>query len=106
MPPDPLPWPDWPTLTLDRLQVVSAIIQDVHAEVAELFDPDAGDGAWDRGCRAYSRRCHRIIAATNHYPWLTIPAGSGSGLEFTFAIGGVPIKSYRGEPYDVPARYL
>src|SRR5688572_17049314 len=102
---EPLPWSGYPSLTTDCLQIIGGLIRDEHALVASLFDADAGDTVWDRGCRAYSRRCNAIRRALPDYNWLTVPSGNGGGLEFTFAIRGIPIKTFCGDADAVPPRY-
>jgi hypothetical protein len=93
------PWEVNPALTLDRLRVITDIIVRVRREVAESTDYEEGDGffgLWAPGSRVHARLAHHIkrTATSRLYPWLTIV---NQGLQFTFAIDGVPVRIYRGE---------
>lgn len=99
------PWVAYPSLAVDRLSVIAAILRQVRHEAVALHDPDAGDSAWSLGCRIYSRTCFELQAAASRYDWLTIVPES-EPLSFTFAIGSVPFKFYRGSAEDPPSRLL
>jgi hypothetical protein len=69
-----------------------------------LHDPDEGDGAWSLGCRAYERIGFAIRKANITYNWLkTLP--EKSALAFSFAIGNVPFRFYRGNAEEPPFHY-
>lgn len=91
-------------LTPERLGIVAQLIRDARSSCVELFDPDNGDTPWDFGCRAYSRSCHRIKAVSVFYDWLEVVEDAGT--KFSFAIDGVPLRFYRGEPDEPPERTL
>lgn len=99
------PWAAYPSVSVDRLSVVAAIFRRVWHEAVQLHDPEAGDTTWSLGCRVYSRICHELRQAAAKHDWLTIVPESDN-LAFTFAIGAVPFKFYRGSPEDPPSRFL
>jgi hypothetical protein len=98
------PWQKYPDLTRDRLSVIATIIRDVRHSCVILHDPDEGDGPWGLGCRAYERICFAIRRATLLYNWLQI-IPEKSSLAFSFAIGNVPFRFYRGDPDEPPFHY-
>src|SRR6266702_4537286 len=99
------PWVAYPPLSVDRLSVVAAILRQVRHDAVALHEPEAGDSPWSLGCRTYSRTCYELKAAASKYDWLTIVPES-EALTFTFAIGSIPFKFYRGSPEDPPSRLL
>ena len=99
------PWDEYPSLTRDRLSAIANIIRRVRTETVALHDAEGGDSEWCLGCRVYSRTCYAISAAAKVNPWLTIPFET-ENLRFSFAIGSVPFRFYRGKPNDPPDRYL
>ena len=95
-----------PALTEERLCVVGNIIrQRRHAAVLRHL-PEEGDNAWVLGCRGYQWICDRIIrdAEGEQKEWLSIIEDGRAGNHFVFGIGDVPIRFYRGDPDDVPAK--
>jgi hypothetical protein len=98
------PWTLYPSLTSDRLGIVARLIADVRHGAVLLHQPDAGDNNWSLGCRVYARTCRAIMEASQHYDWLTII--EDTGLHFVFALGGLPLRFYKGEPDKAPARSL
>ena len=69
-----------------------------------LHEPDEGDGPWSLGCRAYERICFAIRKASSIYNWLKI-LNEKSSLAFSFAVGNVPFRFYRGNPEEPPSHY-
>lgn len=99
-----VPWEQYPQLNQNHLSIIATLIRDVRHGAVHLHDPDAGDNNWSLGCRCYARTCYALKAAANIYDWLTIP--QEDGLCFTFAIGSIPFKFYRGEAGEPPDNYL
>lgn len=105
-----------PALTDSRLAVIASLIREARHSAVLDRKPSLGDNAWVLGCTAYGRSCHAILRATRDYPeWLSIVEGGKIddegreaewALHFVFAIGGVPLRFYRGEPDDIPSRSL
>jgi hypothetical protein len=62
------------------------------------------DGRWSLGCRAYERICAALRKAANTSYWLRILPETSS-LGFSFAIGDVPFRFYRGNPEEPPYHY-
>jgi len=99
------PWESYPMLALERLVAVGEMMREERDGAAELHNVAAGDSPWSLGCRIYSRTISRIARETLQWPWLRVLPESHA-LRFTFAIGAMPIKFYKGEPDDVPSRSL
>jgi hypothetical protein len=99
------PWSPYPSLTPDRLAIVGETLRRVRHDAVELHDPLSGDSPWSLGCRIYSRTCFALRSAAAKYDWLTI-VNEAEQLCFTFAIGAIPFKFYRGSPVDPPGRVL
>lgn len=99
------PWVKYPSLTVERLSVVATIIRKVHHEAILLHEPQRGDTNWGLGCRVYERTCYEIRSdAPRHAEWLSILPEAQS-LQFSFAIGSIPFRFYRGKPDELPDRY-
>ncbi len=99
------PWKDYSSLTLERLLIIGSIIRDARDSTAALHDPAGGDTSWSLGCRVYSRTMFRIQGETANFEWLRVLPES-QNLKFTFSIGSLPVKFYKGEPDDIPSRSL
>ena len=99
------PWFKYPSLTEEHLSTVANIIRSVRAQAVKLYDPASGDQPWDLGCRVYSRTCFALRRATESYDWLTVLEERES-LSFTFAVGSVPVRFFRGDAEDAPKHYL
>ncbi len=99
------PWISYPSLTLERLQAVAILMRDTRNATVLLHDAVGGDTPWSLGCRIYSRTIARIRAATIETDWLRVLPET-QHLKFTFSIGALPIKFYKGEPDDVPTKCL
>lgn len=99
------PWEKYSPLEKDRLMAVAKILQNVRHEAVLLHEPGAGDNEWSLGCRVYARECHAVREAAEKHEWLTI-LSEAEPLRFTFAIGTIPIRFYRGGSTDVPGHYL
>jgi len=92
-------------LTLERLLAVAGMMRDERDGAVELHDAVAGDSSWSLGCRIYSRTIARITKETLSTPWLRVLPES-QALRFTFTIGSLPVKIYKGEPVGIPSRSL
>ena len=99
------PWSKYPSLTRERLSAIANIIRYVRREALALHDSIGGDSEWSLGCRIYSRTCYAIREAAKEYEWLTILRESEI-LRFSFAIGSVSFRFYKGRPDEPPERYL
>ncbi len=99
------PWTKYPSLTSDRLSILANIIRHVRSDTVALHDLAGGDSEWSLGCRIYSRTCEAIRRAAKDHTWLTILRETET-LCFSFAIGSVPFRFYKGRPDDPPERYL
>jgi hypothetical protein len=99
------PWLDYPSLTLQNLTFIAGIMRDARDGAVQLHDVEAGDSNWSLGCRVYSRIMAQMRSASFSIPWLTVLPES-QALRFTFAVGTVPLKFYRGDVDDVPQKYL
>lgn len=98
------PWHKYPDLTRDHLSVIATIIRDVRHGCVLLHEPKEGDGPWSLGCRAYERICAALRKAAITNNWLrTLPEKSSLG--FSFTIGSVPFRFYRGDPDEPPFNY-
>lgn len=83
--------------------IVASAIREARRKAVDLHRPTEGDDEWSLGCRAYTRTCFALRKAALEYPWLTVLADR-QYLRFTFTIGGVPIRFYRGDPQDPPEK--
>lgn len=99
------PWSKYPDLTKERLSVVADIIRKVRHEAVLSHEPEKGDTNWGLGCRTYERTCSAFRAEAPKYAdWFAILPETRA-LQFSFAIGAVPFRFYRGTPNDPPDRY-
>jgi hypothetical protein len=111
-----LPTDFHPGLTESRLMAIGSIIRGARHRAVMHHEPSKGDDEWVLGCRAYRWQCFDVASAADKNPeWLSIIEGGSeveeghttlSGLRFTFAVGGVPLRFYRGSADEVPARSL
>ena len=104
MPNDFLPWEKYPDLTEERLQTLAELIRGVRAEAVRLHEPHNGDGEWSLGCRSYERTCFAFRQASNQYEWLGIMLET-KALQFSFSVGSIPFRFYKGDPDDPPSHY-
>jgi hypothetical protein len=99
------PWTKHPSLTAERLSIVADLIRDVRHDSVLAHEPGVGDTNWGLGTRVYERTCFKMQTTAPEYSdWLTI-LPEMKGLQFSFAIGSVPFRFYRGTPDDPPDRY-
>src|SRR6267378_5374948 len=92
------PWTKYPSLTQDRLIIVANLIRDVRHEAVLAHEPGRGDTNWGLGTRVYERTCFKLTSVAPEYSeWLFILPET-KGLQFSFAIGSVPFRFYRGKP--------
>ncbi len=99
------PWSKYPDLSRERLSALANIIRRVRREAVALHQAQNGDNEWSLGCRVYVRTCHALTQAAKEYPWLTI-LPEPEKLSFSFAVGTIPFRFYRGAADDPPGRYL
>ena len=99
------PWKKYPSLTKDHLSVIATILRDVRQETVAKHEPDSGDSEWSLGCRIYSRSCFAIVQASAKHDWLDI-LSEQEQLRFSFAIGKIPFRFYRGNADDPPGKYI
>lgn len=99
------PWLKYPPLTRDRLSIIATMLRDIRQETVAKHEPDSGDTEWSLGCRVYSRSCFALTRASADYEWLTI-LPEPEGLRFSFAIGNIPLRFYKGNADDPPGKYM
>jgi hypothetical protein len=99
------PWLYYPSLTKERLVAVATLMRDARDGAVLLHDPEAGDTRWSLGCRIYDRIRAHIRRSRLAMPWLSVIPESHP-LRFTFTIGDLPLKFYKGEAEDVPGKFL
>jgi hypothetical protein len=99
------PWTKYPALSRERLSVVANVIRRVRNETIMLHEPHNGDDEWSLGCRAYRRTCFALREASKSNQWLRVLT-EPANLQFSFAIGEIPFRFYRGKADDPPERYL
>ena len=93
----------WPAEFDDeRISVLATALAAAREEAQTLEDSGAGDTAWGTGCRAYERACFKIRELAKREEWLSILVGEAGGLEFVFAVGGVPLRFCRGDDERIP----
>jgi hypothetical protein len=105
MTPDFEPWKKYPALTVERLSPIATLIRKVRQECVDLYEPDKGDGPWSLGTRVYERTFFAIKDLAKVETWLGINRECHA-LQFSFNIGPVPLRYFRGDPEDPPSRYL
>lgn len=99
------PWTAYPPLTQDRLFAIATILRDVRQETVAKHEPYGGDSEWSLGCRIYSRSCFALTQASANYDWLAI-LPELEALRFSFAIGNIPFRFYKGNADDPPGKYI
>jgi len=95
------PWMKYPPLTRQRLSALAGVMREVREKAVPLHDPHAGDNPWSLGCRIYARTCFALREFSAKHDWLAI-LPENEALRFTFSIGRVPLKFYRGDVGDAP----
>jgi hypothetical protein len=100
-----LPWNAYPSVTAERLSIVADKLRRARNDTLKLYDPIGGDTPWSHGCRAHVRQIKAVLDAAKEYDWLTVLPDE-EALRFTFAIGGMPIRFYRGAPAEIPEHHL
>lgn len=99
------PWEKYPDLTEERLSIVADIIRRVRHESVLAHEETKGDTNWGLGCRVYERTCFALRTEAPLYPeWFSI-LQEFKALQFSFAIGSIPFRFYRGTPNEPPDRY-
>lgn len=89
------PWELHPEFTGDRLATVVQIICEARDAAVKSHHPEAGEGQWSLGCRAYERILRSLETKTASLPWLSIV--ERKNLYFVFAIGNAPLRFYVGD---------
>ena len=97
------PWEHNRELTADRLIQVANLIVAGRNAALDRNDPSLGCDPWTIGCEAFAFQKFRIYEAAEHLDWLEI---LNPNMEFVFAIGGVPVRFYRGDPAEPHERAL
>jgi hypothetical protein len=97
------PWDHHADLARDRLVSIGKLIERGRNLALDRFDLTAGCTGWTLGCEAFAFQKHQIEDAASKIDWLEI---LNPTMQFVFAIGGVPVRFYRGEPDDPNARTL
>lgn len=97
------PWDHHADLARDRLVAVAKLIERGRNRALDRFDPLAGCTGWTLGCEAFAFQKHEIETASFDIDWLEV---LNPTMQFVFAIGGVPVRFYRGEPDDPNVRTL
>src|ERR1700679_2392865 len=96
MAPDFKPWEKYPGLKAEYLSRIATLIRDVRQGCVDLFEPEKGDTTWSLGCRVYKRTFFAIKElAKTEKSWLGINR-EFHALQFSFNIGPVPLRFYRG----------
>jgi len=99
------PWTKYPSLTMDRMSAIATLLRDVRHEAVAKHEPEIGDSEWSLGCRIYSRSCFAIAQASAKYDWLDV-LSEQEPLRFSFTIGKIPFRFYKGEADDPPGKYI
>jgi hypothetical protein len=99
------PWDYHVALTADRLTKVAHLLALGRRDAVDRHDPAIGGDAWTRGVCAYRYGCHRIAqaAGTTDFEWLTI---IDPGKRFQFRVGDVPMRFWRGDPFEPNGRVV
>jgi hypothetical protein len=99
------PWTKYPDLTEEYLSIIATLLRDVRAECVKLHEPEKGDGDWSLGTRVYQRSYFAIRELSQTADWVRMNSEL-KALQFSFSIGRVPLRIYKGDPEDPPSRYL
>lgn len=97
------PWEHHAALTRDRIITIAKLIESGRNHALDRYDPSVGCTPWTVGCEAFAFQKFEIEAASFSLEWLEILNPS---MQFTFSLGGVPVRFYRGEPDDPTTRTL
>jgi hypothetical protein len=102
---DLMPWQIHEDLTRERLVLLATLITVGRNNALERYHPEIGDNAWTLGCCGYAYGKHEIIKAsgTGQHDWLQLV---DEGQQFTFRVGQVPVRFYRGLAEDPHERTL
>lgn len=102
---DLAPWEIHSSLKATRLKTIGRIVWAARESAADDANQQLGDSIWSIGCTAYERTCYALETASQHVHWLSLTSRNAND-GFIFAIGGVPIRFYRGDPDTVaPQKY-
>ncbi len=104
MTPEFEPWNSHSELTQSRLSILADEIRRVRRECVELHDPEVGDTTWGLGSRAYERTVFALTRLTDKFDWITVNP-EAQHLAFSFNIGSVPMRYFRGDPEDPPSKF-
>lgn len=100
-----VPSTKYPDLTDERLSAVANLLRRVRSRCVELHEPEVGDGDWSLGTRVYQRSYFALTELSKITDWLKMNSEL-KALQFSFSIGSVPLRFYKGDPEDPPSRYL
>lgn len=92
-------------LKVEHLSAVAKLLHDVRRRCVDLHEPEEGDGDWSLGTRVYQRSYHALAQLSTKVEWLRMNSEL-KALQFSFRIGNVPMRIYKGDPQDPPSRYL
>jgi hypothetical protein len=99
------PWHSYPDLKQQYLSILANLIRRVRDECVKLHQPQLGDGDWCLGSRVYQRTYFAITQLANQVDWIAINTEM-KHLQFSFSIGNVQLRFFKGDPEDPPTRYL
>jgi hypothetical protein len=99
------PWTKYLSLSEDRLVLVADALRQARRGAVLRHEPHQGETPWSLGCVAYERSRRAIRKVGEHNKWLAILPESSS-LSFSFSIGSVPVRFYRGNDEEPPSNYL
>jgi hypothetical protein len=105
MNPEFKPWEKYTALKAEHLSRIATLIRDVRKGCVDLYEPEKGDGPWSLGTRVYERTFFAIKELAKIEAWLGINK-EFHALQFSFNIGPVPLRYFRGDPEDPPSHYL
>jgi hypothetical protein len=102
---DKKPWEVDARLDEEALSVVGKLLLSIRRNVAARQQPNEGDSTWGLGCCTYERFKYQTIRLEQQktYPWLGVV---NVGKEFSFSINGCPIRQYKGDSENPPAKQI
>ncbi len=97
------PWDYNTEFSEERLIKVAQLIERGRNNAVDRHEPEIGDTNWTRGVCAYSYARHQIMqaAGTAGFEWLEV---LDDGMRFQFSIGKVPMRFWRGDPFEPSAK--
>lgn len=97
------PWDYNVELTKERLVKLAQLLERGRNDAVDRHEPAIGGTNWTRGVCAYSYACHQIeqAAGTPGFEWLAV---INNGMRFQFSINKVPMRFWRGDPFEPSAK--